>query len=69
MSETYELALRLDPAVGHALDDLADACGCPPEDLAQEAVRRYLREEAERVRGVAERLSVAHADLLRRLGE
>ena len=65
----YEFTLRLDPDAGRALDDLADACGRASEDLARDAVRRYLDEEARRVRVVAEGLGAAHADLLRRLGE
>ena len=64
-----ELTLHLEAAVGQALDDLADASGRPPEDIAREAVHRYLREEAQHVLSVGERLAVAHADLLRRLGE
>jgi predicted transcriptional regulator len=65
----HELTLRLDPSDGLALDDLADACGRLPEDIAREAVRRYLDEEAQRVCREGERLASAHADLLRRLGE
>ncbi|GAA4001270.1 MULTISPECIES: hypothetical protein [Streptomyces] len=65
----HELTLRLDPSDGRALDDLADACGRLPEDIAREAVRRYLDEEARGVRSVGERLASAHAGLLRRLGE
>ncbi|MFC8362452.1 hypothetical protein ACFUIY_21610 [Streptomyces griseorubiginosus] len=64
-----ESTLHLDPDTGQALADLADACGRRPEDLAREAVRRYLREEEEPVRAVAEDLARRHADLLRRLGE
>ncbi|MFI6011496.1 hypothetical protein ACIBAG_22215 [Streptomyces sp. NPDC051243] len=65
----HELTLRLTPAVRRSLDDLADAQGRTVEDLAEEAVRSHLDEEAGRVRSVAERLAAAHADLLRRLGE
>ncbi|MGW6733342.1 CopG family ribbon-helix-helix protein [Streptomyces sp. NPDC055013] len=65
----HELTVRLDPATRQSLDDLADATGRRPEDIAQEAVRKYLDDEARRVRSVAERLGAAHADLLRRLGE
>ena len=64
-----ELTLRLDPVVGQALEDLADACGRHPEDIAQEAVRRYLHEEGALVRSLAERIAREQADLLRRLGE
>ncbi|MFJ3302700.1 hypothetical protein ACIPSA_06210 [Streptomyces sp. NPDC086549] len=63
------LTLPLDPATRQALDDLADAQGRTPEDVALDAVRRHLREEGLAVRAVAERLAGAHADLLRRLGE
>ncbi|MFJ7078178.1 hypothetical protein [Streptomyces sp. NPDC098781] len=64
-----EFTLRLDPAVGQALDDLADACGRRPEDIVREAVRRHLHEEGAPVRAFAERIARDHADLLRRLGE
>ncbi|MFD4505460.1 hypothetical protein [Streptomyces sp. NPDC058457] len=64
-----ELTLFLDPATRQALDDLADAQARQPEELALDAVRGQLREEEARVRAVAERLALAHADLLRRLGE
>ncbi|WP_409471825.1 hypothetical protein [Streptomyces sp. HC307] len=64
-----ELTLRITPDLRQALDDLADACGRRPEDLALEAVRRHLQDEGARVRSTAERLAAAHADLLRRLGE
>ncbi|WP_329217800.1 hypothetical protein OG352_16585 [Streptomyces sp. NBC_01485] len=63
------LALPLDPGLRHALDDLADATGRRPEDVALDAVRAGLRVEEARVRAVAERLAGAHAGLLRRLGE
>lgn len=65
----YELNIHLDPAVGQALDDLADARGRRPEDIVQEAVRRYLHEEGTLVRSLGERIARDHADLLRRLGE
>ncbi|MFI5796111.1 hypothetical protein [Streptomyces sp. NPDC051677] len=61
--------LTLPPDLSHALDDLADATGRRPEDIALDAVRAGLRAEEARVRAVAERLAGAHADLLRRLGE
>ncbi|SHI21252.1 hypothetical protein [Streptomyces sp. 3214.6] len=61
--------LTLPPDLSHALDDLADATGRRPEDVALDAVREWLRAEEARVRAVAERLAGAHADLLRRLGE
>ncbi|MEU1703831.1 hypothetical protein ABZ478_00290 [Streptomyces sp. NPDC005706] len=65
----HELILSFDPATRQALDDLADASGRPCEELALDAVRRYLREEEAAVRACAERLALSHADLLRRLGE
>ncbi|MCX4762498.1 hypothetical protein OG562_16240 [Streptomyces sp. NBC_01275] len=68
-SPSFSLTLPLAPALRHALDDLADATGRRPEDVALDAVRARLGEEEARVRGAAERLAVAHADLLRRLGE
>ncbi|MER5830239.1 hypothetical protein ABT116_05290 [Streptomyces sp. NPDC002130] len=64
-----ELLLPLDPALRTALDDLADAQGRTPEEVALHAVRGYLRQESGRVRAVAEGLARQHADLLRRLGE
>ncbi|MFI5882183.1 CopG family ribbon-helix-helix protein [Streptomyces sp. NPDC051554] len=63
------LHVDLDPALRQALDDLADATGRPPEDLVRDAVGRYLDEEGALVRAAAGRLAVAHAGLLRRLGE
>ncbi|GAB7108731.1 hypothetical protein JCM4814A_70450 [Streptomyces phaeofaciens JCM 4814] len=63
------LELTADPALRHALDDLADATGRRPQDLALDAVRAYVRAEEARVREVAEGLAGAHAGLLRRLGE
>ncbi len=59
----------LDPALQQALDDLADATGQPPEALVRDAVARYLEEAGAPVRAAAGRLAVAHAELLRRLGE
>jgi len=64
-----ELAFRLDPALAQGLHDLADAQDRPPEEVAQEAVRRYLHEEGVIVRSVAQRIAREHAELLRRLGE
>lgn len=65
----HELTLPLTVDLRQAVDDLADACGRPPEDIARDAVRAYLRAEGAAVRAAAERLASAHADLLRRLGE
>ncbi|MFI6489377.1 hypothetical protein [Streptomyces sp. NPDC050564] len=63
------MELRLDPALAQALDDLADAQDRLPEEIAEAAVRRYLREEGAHVRALATRLAKEHAELLRRLGE
>ncbi|MFI8963731.1 ribbon-helix-helix protein, CopG family [Streptomyces sp. NPDC053493] len=52
-----------------ALSDLADARGLPVEELVREAVRRYVDEEAGRVRDEAGRLARRHEELLRRLGQ
>ncbi|MEV8430466.1 hypothetical protein [Streptomyces chartreusis] len=64
-----ELVLHLDPAARRELDDLADATGRLPEDIALDAVLDRLACESSTVRGTAESLAGAHADLLRRLGE
>ncbi|MCZ4609100.1 hypothetical protein ACOAKG_16685 [Streptomyces sp. JL3001] len=64
-----ELVLHLDPAARRELDDLADATGRLPEDIALDAVLDRLARESSAVRGTAESLAGAHADLLRRLGE
>ncbi|MFC4500383.1 MULTISPECIES: hypothetical protein [Streptomyces] len=63
------LTLTLDAGLRRALDDLADATGRRPEDLALDAVRAGIRQEEARVREVAERLAGAQGELLRRLGE
>ncbi|MEV5914434.1 hypothetical protein ACWEGX_34830 [Streptomyces chartreusis] len=64
-----ELVLHLDPAARRELDDLADATGRLPEDIALDAVLDRLAGESSTVRGTAQSLAGAHADLLRRLGE
>ncbi|MFD8044117.1 hypothetical protein ACFV5E_11840 [Streptomyces chartreusis] len=64
-----ELVLHLDPAARRELDDLADATGRLPEDIALDAVLDRLAGESSAVRGTAQSLAGAHADLLRRLGE
>ncbi|MFE9772892.1 hypothetical protein ACFYOV_14645 [Streptomyces sp. NPDC005931] len=64
-----EFLLHLDPALARRLHDLADAQDRTPEDVAREAVRRHVGEEAGAVRAVAGRLAREHAELLRRLGE
>ncbi|MDT9698658.1 hypothetical protein [Streptomyces sp. P17] len=51
------------------LDDLADATGRRPEDIALDAVAQRVAKEASPVRVTAEVLADAHADLLRRLGQ
>jgi hypothetical protein len=50
------------------LADLADACGLGADELAAEAVRRYVDGEATRVRFQAMRLAKRHQRLLERLG-
>nr|WP_107905676.1 hypothetical protein [Streptomyces chartreusis] len=64
-----ELVVRLDPAARRELDDLADATGRLPEDIALDAVLDRLARESSAVRDTAQSLAAAHADLLRRLGE
>ncbi|MEV6529187.1 hypothetical protein AB0M86_06265 [Streptomyces sp. NPDC051639] len=64
-----ELPLRLAPGLARDLADLADARDQLPEEVAVDAVRRYLRDEGEHVRSLATRLAEDHAGLLRRLGE
>ncbi|QNP72426.1 hypothetical protein IAG44_25405 [Streptomyces roseirectus] len=61
--------LGLSAELRAALEDLADATGRSAEEVAAEAVRRYVAGERGRVLGVAERLGGAHAGLLKRLGE
>jgi predicted transcriptional regulator len=63
------LTLHLPPDLRRELDDLADATGRRPEDIALEAVTLRVAREASPVRVRAEVLAIAHADLLRRLGE
>ncbi|MFF3344879.1 hypothetical protein [Streptomyces sp. NPDC002779] len=65
----HQLILRLPSTLRHELDDLADATGRRPEDIALDAVAQRVAQEAAPVRGAAESLARAHADLLRRLGE
>ncbi|MFG2113126.1 hypothetical protein ACGFRB_10900 [Streptomyces sp. NPDC048718] len=52
-----------------ALADLADARGAGVEELAAEALRRYVADEATRTRVAATGLAQRHQSLLRRLGE
>ncbi|MEU6356018.1 hypothetical protein ABZ896_43030 [Streptomyces sp. NPDC047072] len=65
----HQLTLTLPPDLRQQLDDLADATGRSPEDIALDAVRQHLAREADAVLGTAGPLADAHADLLRRLGE
>ncbi|MFI7414644.1 hypothetical protein ACIBU0_38980 [Streptomyces sp. NPDC049627] len=65
----HEFTIPLPPDVRHELDDLADATGRVPEDIALDAVLHRLARESSPVRVRAELLADAHADLLRRLGE
>ncbi|WP_329338625.1 hypothetical protein OG866_27215 [Streptomyces sp. NBC_00663] len=64
-----ELTLHLPAGLRQELDDLADATGRRPEDIALDAVLHRVAEEASPVRMRAGVLALAHADLLRRLGE
>ncbi|WP_328427348.1 hypothetical protein [Streptomyces sp. NBC_00443] len=64
-----DFTVSLSPDVRRELEDLADATGRVPEDIALEAVRHRLARESSPVRVMAESLAGAHADLLRRLGE
>ncbi|MGW0866817.1 MULTISPECIES: hypothetical protein [Streptomyces] len=64
-----DLTIPLPPHVRQELDDLADATGRLPEDIALDAVLHQLARESSPVRVAAESLAGAHADLLRRLGE
>ncbi|WP_128984971.1 hypothetical protein [Streptomyces roseicoloratus] len=63
------LALPLGDRLAGELADLADARGLSVEELAGEAVERYVRFEATLVRHEAMRLALKHGALLRRLGE
>ncbi|KQX52707.1 MULTISPECIES: hypothetical protein [unclassified Streptomyces] len=54
--------------VGDGFADLADARGVTPEELAQQALARFLDVEATVVRHHALRLALRHGSLLRRLG-
>ncbi|MFE2877068.1 hypothetical protein ACFXG6_29240 [Streptomyces roseus] len=63
------LIIRLDGGDRARLADLADATGRAPEDVAREAVRRYLRDERARVGDEAARLAHRHDALLKRLGQ
>ncbi|MFF4851676.1 hypothetical protein [Streptomyces sp. NPDC001194] len=63
------LIIQLEGGDRAALSDLADASGRAPEDLAREAVLRYLRDERARVAGEAARLAHRHDALLKRLGQ
>ncbi|WP_137989076.1 hypothetical protein [Streptomyces vilmorinianum] len=56
-------------SVGDDFADLADARNVTVEELAQEAIARFLSTEATLVRHEAMRLALRHGSLLRRLGE
>ncbi|MFE2552398.1 hypothetical protein ACFXGI_28170 [Streptomyces sp. NPDC059355] len=62
------LIIRLEGGDRADLADLADASGRAPEDVARDAVLRYLRDERARVAGEAARLAQRHDALLKRLG-
>ncbi|WP_328944447.1 hypothetical protein OG259_25955 [Streptomyces sp. NBC_00250] len=55
--------------VGDGFADLADARGVTPEELAEQALDRFLVVETSFVRQQAMRLALRHQSLLRRLGE
>ncbi|MFJ3924939.1 hypothetical protein [Streptomyces sp. NPDC090022] len=63
-----EFILTLSPAERTALDDLADATGRTPEELALDAVRERLTADRQSVGRHAQRLALRHAALLKRLG-
>ncbi|WP_327132270.1 hypothetical protein OG311_15335 [Streptomyces sp. NBC_01343] len=63
------LIIRLEGGDRAELADLADASGRAPEDLARDAVLRYLGDERARVGAEAARLAQRHAALLKRLGQ
>ncbi|MFH9722404.1 hypothetical protein ACH4M4_05505 [Streptomyces sp. NPDC017254] len=56
-------------SVGDGFADLADARGVTPEELAEQALARFLTVEATLVQHHAVRLALRHDSLLRRLGE
>jgi hypothetical protein len=64
-----ELTIRPADDEWAALTDLADAQGRTVEELALDALRRYVSTEQNLVRHHAMRLAVRHASLLKRLGE
>ncbi len=64
-----ELPLRLAPGLARDLADLADARDQLPEEVAVDAVRRYLHDEGEHVRSLATRLAEDHAGLRAKAGE
>ncbi|MFD7444136.1 hypothetical protein [Streptomyces sp. NPDC059909] len=64
-----ELTISLPEAEWAALADRADAEGRSAEEVAQEAVRRYMDLQSTLLRHEAMRLALRHAPLLRRLGE
>lgn len=66
----YSRAMRdMTLPVGDGFADLADARGVTPEELAEQALDRFLVVETSFVRQQAMRLALRHQSLLRRLGE
>ncbi|MFD5324293.1 hypothetical protein [Streptomyces sp. NPDC127092] len=63
------LTLPLGDDLAAEIADLADARGVSVEELAVEAVRRYVELQATLVQHEAMRLALKHNPLLRRLGE
>jgi hypothetical protein len=64
----FTIPLPLPPEARQELDDLADATGRLPQDIALEAVLHRPARESSPVRVKAESLAGAHAELLHRLG-
>jgi hypothetical protein len=65
------MTLRLSDAEQAALRDRAEREGISMQDAARRAVRDYIArgEHHDRVAAAAERVRVAHAEVLERLGE
>ncbi len=65
------MTLRLTDAEQTALRERAELEGISMQEAARRAVRDYVTrgQHADRVLAAAERVMVAHADALRRLGE
>ncbi|MGW0913207.1 hypothetical protein ACWD1Z_15880 [Streptomyces sp. NPDC002784] len=56
----HRLRLRLPATLRHQLDDLADATGRRPEDIAPDAVAQWVAQDASPV-GAAEAAALPHA--------